>query len=50
MKIGFVNIEHRHRLAEGGPNAVIIDPGGHHHHQHLVRINFRGGDDFIAHR
>jgi hypothetical protein len=32
-----VNVEHRHRLAERGPDVVVVHAGGHHAHDHLER-------------
>ena len=29
--------EDRHRLAEGRPHVVVVDPGRHHAHDHLER-------------
>ena len=31
---------HRHRLAESGPDVVVVDPGGHYAHDHLERAGF----------
>ncbi len=30
-------LHHRHGLAQGGPHVVVVDPGGHHPHDHLER-------------
>ena len=44
-----MNIKNRNRFAQGGPDAVVIDPGGHHQHQHLVRVECRDIDHFALH-
>ncbi len=33
-----VSVERRNRLAERSPNAIVVDPGGHHEHQHVVAV------------
>src|SRR5690606_10232282 len=33
-----VHVEHRNRLAQRRPDAVVVDARGHHHDQHLVAV------------
>ena len=46
---GLVNVERADRLAEPGPNAVVVDAGGHHQDQHLVAIQRPGRHDLELH-
>ena len=45
-----VHVERRHRLAERGPHAVVIDAGSHDEHEHLVAIEGPGRQHFDLHR
>ena len=45
-----VDVEHRHRLAERGPDAVVVDPGGHDEDQHFVAVERPGRHDLDLHR
>ncbi len=40
--LGLVHVERRDRLAQAGPDAVVIDARRHHEHDHLVGIGHRG--------
>src|SRR3546814_20354155 len=50
MERCLVHVEGRDRHAEAGPDAVVVDAGGHHEEQHLVGIDFRRGADLELHR
>ena len=45
-----VRVERRNRLAERGPDAVVIDPRRHHQHQHIVAVERPGRQDLNLHR
>ena len=45
-----VYVEGRDRLAERGPDAVVVDARGHHHDQHVVAVESGRVDDFDLHR
>ncbi len=45
-----VHAEDRDRLALGGPHAVEVDAGGHHHHQHVVGPELRNRHVLDHHR
>jgi hypothetical protein len=42
-------VERADRLAEAGPDAVVVDAGGHHENQHLVAVEFPGRHDLELH-
>ena len=44
-----VHVERRDRRAEAGPDAVVVDAGGHHENQHLVAVELRGVDHLDLH-
>ena len=44
-----VSVQRRHRDAEPGPNAVIVDAAGHDIDQHLVLGDRPRGNDFALH-
>ena len=50
MKWILVHVERRDRLAEAGPDAVIIDAAGHDVDQHLVLGDRPGRHHFALHR
>ncbi len=37
--VGLMHVEDRDRLTERGPDTVVVDPGRHHHDQHLVAVD-----------
>ena len=45
-----VDVEHRHRLAEAGPDAVIVDAGRHDEDEHFVGRDLGSRYDFELHR
>ena len=49
MISGFVNIKDRQGNAKPGPDAVIINSGGHDQYKHFVRIYFRHINNFLQH-
>ncbi len=50
MEILLVNVEHGHRLAKCGPDAIIVHASCHHEDQHFVGIDFRNRNLFQLHR
>ena len=45
-----VDVELRHRLAERGPDAVVVDAGRHHENEHVVAVELPGRHDLKLHR
>ena len=45
-----VDVEHRDRLAERGPDAIVIDAGRHHQNQHVMAVELPGGHHLELHR
>ena len=48
--VGLVHVEHRDRLAERRPDAVVVDAGGHHQDQDLVAVERRRRHHLLLHR
>ncbi len=44
-----VHVQGRDRLAKRGPDAIVVDAGGHHQHQHVMAVELPGGHDFELH-
>ena len=42
-------IERRDRLAERGPDAVVVDAGGHHENEHVMGVELPGRHDLNLH-
>ena len=45
-----VAVDRRDRLAEAGPDAVVVDARRHHQHQHVVAVERPGRHDLDLHR
>ena len=44
-----IAIQYADWFTKPSPNAIVIDPSGHHQQEHFVIINFRCGQDFQLH-
>ncbi len=47
--VRLVHVERRDRLAQGGPDAVVVDAGSHHHDQHLVAVQLGRRHHLLVH-
>ena len=47
--LGAVHLERGDRLPEGGPDPVVVDPGGHDQDQHLLAVDPRNPDLLLLH-